>query len=225
MKLSLAVPLLVFLAFPGTSQSGPATAGTAAEPWVLMDRVAAVVNGSPILLSDIQMEKDFGLLEGEEGAADEESLSRVYLRRKMILEEVREFRGFSLAPAEYQGAATGFLLRFADQAAFPALLQRWKVSREEILRRLDDALTASLYTENRVRFFIQILPGDVERAFATDAERWKGRTLEEAWSEIQAELTDEAFRREVERWLDNLRDRYRVVVFESAEIPAKTGDP
>jgi hypothetical protein len=219
----------LLMVFPVVAQAGgPASAAARAANtadgsggWVVLDRVVARVNGSPVLLSDIMLERDLGLLEGEQGATDEASLISIYLRRRMILEEVREFGGFSLSPAESQGASAGYLRRFPDPAAFSTLLDRWGITRGEVLRRLEEALTASLYTESRVRFFIQVLPGDVERAYAGDPPRWKGVSLEKAWAEIQGELTGEAFRREVGRWLDVLRDRYRVEVFGTAAVKAR----
>jgi len=196
--------------------SGPA-AGAPGDDWQELDRVIAVVNGAPVLLSDLFLESDLGLLEGAGGTRDVESLSRSYLSRRMVLEEIREFGGFSLSPAELAGAVSGYLSRFPGEGEFERRLSRWGIPREEVVRRLGDALTASLYTESRVRFFVQVLPSDVEREYARDPSRWGGKSLEEAWAEIREEVAARAFDREVERWMGHLRERYRVTVFEVTE--------
>jgi hypothetical protein len=209
-----AVTLTLLVAGPGLSATAAVPAGGG---WEELDRVIAEVNGGPILLSDLLLEKEFGLLEGVGGSTDLENLSRSYLRRRMILEEIREFGGFSVSSAEVQGAWSGYLSRYPDPDQFDRLLSRWRVAREEISRRLTEALSASLYTENRVRFFVQVLPSEIEAAYVADPARFGGKTLEEAWGALRDELTARAFEREVERWMGNLRDRYRVVVFDWPE--------
>lgn len=185
--------------------------------WRELDRILALVNGAPCLLSDLLLEKDFGLLQGGEGGDDLESLSRAYLQRRLILEEIREFGGFSFSPGELSGAVTGYLSRFPVEGDFDARLARWGISRDEIVKRLEDALTASLYTESRIRFLVQVLPADVENEYRSDPARWGGKSLEEAWGEVRDAVATEAFSREVERWIASLRDRYQLTLFEGGE--------
>src|SRR5512138_3277549 len=207
--------ILAFL-FLGSCLAHPAFSSSDASLTEL-DRVVAEVNGTPILLSDLELERDLGLLtSGERNGAG--SLA-AFLNRRMIAEEIREFGGFTVPPEELARARSAFLARFPDRGELARRLARWGVDLEEVLRRVDEALTVSLYTESRVRFFVQVLPGEIEEAYAKDPARWGGRALEEAWNDVRDDLAREVFVREVERWMANLRERYRVTVLAPEEAP------
>ncbi len=212
-------PLLSLLPFllAALNPAALLAAPSADVPWTELDRVVAEVNGAPILLSDLSLERDFGLLSSGEGEVS--GLFTAYLNRRMIAEEIREFGGFTVPPEQLASSRAAFLARFPDREVLRGRLSRWGVTEEEVLLRVDEALTVSLYTESRVRFFVQVLPREIEEAYAKDPSRWGGRALEEAWNDVRDALSAEVFVREVERWLANLRERYRVTVLVPEEAP------
>jgi hypothetical protein len=95
-------------------------------------------------------------------------------------------------------------------------LKTWGIDEKEVYRRLERALLVSLYTESRIRFFVKVVPSDIENAYAENPQRWGDVPIFEVWESIKFELTKESFEREMNRWLDSLRERYRLSVFEES---------
>lgn len=179
-------------------------------PGTLLDAVIAVIEGEPVLLSDVMMEHDLGLLEPVDGEGEVDALLVPYLNRLAIIREAEEIGSFSLASGQIKGAYGGYLSRFESDEAFKAKLQQWGIDEQEVIRRLIRALTVSLYTESRIQFFIGVLPSEIEETYQKDPQRWGDRELFEVWNEIRDSLQEEAFARERKRWLDTLWKRYRV---------------
>ncbi|TNF45468.1 hypothetical protein EP232_05880 [bacterium] len=182
-------------------------------PWVVLDGVKAVIAGEPVLLSDVLMEHDLGLLEPTGDEKDFEALLNPYLNRLVILREAEEIGSFTLASGQIQGAYSGYLSRFEDREAFEAKLKQWGIDEQGVIRLLVRALTVSLYTESRIQYFIGVLPSEIEEAYQEDPERWGDKELFEVWNEIKEALQERAFNRERTRWLDTLWQRYQVDVF------------
>jgi hypothetical protein len=58
------------------------------------------------------------------------------------------------------------------------------------------------------------LPSDIEDAYRKDPERWGGTGLYDAWEAIRAELVQNTFAAEKQRWLDALKERYKLVLLD-----------
>jgi len=184
-------------------------------PEILLDGVIAVIEDEPVLLSDVMMEHDLGLLEPAGGERDVAALLTPYLNRLVIIREAEETGSFSLASGQIQGAYRGYLSRFENDEAFEDKLRQWGIDEQEVIRRLIRALTVSLYTESRIQFFIGVLPSEIEAAYQEDPDRWGGRELFEVWNEIRESLQEQAFAKERTRWLDTLWERYEVELLET----------
>ena len=207
--------LLLLLAFSPAVHVAAEPDGTVeAAPPILLDGVIAVIEEEPVLLSDVMMEHDLGLLEPASGEKDIKALLIPYLNRLVIIREAEEVGSFNLASGQIQGAYKGYLSRFENDWAFETKLEQWGIDEKEVIRRLVRALTVSLYTESRIQFFIGVLPSEIEETYQKDPERWGGRELFEVWNEIRESLQEQAFARERTRWLDTLWERYRVELLE-----------
>ncbi len=177
--------------------------------WVEIDRIVATVNANPVVLSEIMMEYEFGLLSTSDGEAKSiDDLIEPYINRLLILEEISEVGGFRVSKLQVQGAFRAYMTRFGGKKGFEKKAAEWGTDAAEIKRRLSRALTASLYTESRIQFFVNILPSDVEEAYAKEPERWGDGTLFALWNHIKETLQQEAFVRERDRWFASLRERY-----------------
>jgi hypothetical protein len=207
----LSTLLLIFVAL--------AAADAADESrWELVDGVVATVDGAPVLRSDIHMEVDFGLLKAygkaNGGQAGFDDLLDVYLNRLLIGREIDEVGGYRLVSGEAEGAYQGYLGQYPDKSFYLKKLHRWGVGEDEIFRRLKNALMTTLYTESRIQFLVNVLPADIEDAYMKDPERWGGRGLYESWEAIRADLVMETFAVEKQRWLDALKERYKLVLLD-----------
>ena len=183
-----------------------------AAEWTRVDSIVAAIDGEPVLESDILMEIDFGLLVSSQPGSGFGNLLEAYLNRRLILMEVEEVGGFRLTVGQAEGAYQGYLLRYESRDVYEKKLENWGIGEEEVLEMLRRALLASLYTESRIQFYVNILPSDIEKAYEEDRERWGETTIYEAWETIRSELLQSTYRRERDRWLSSLRDRYDLKV-------------
>lgn len=181
--------------------------------WVRADSIVAAIGQTPVLETDILMEMDLGLLGSSHLGADFNRLLEAYLNRMLILREVEEVGGFRLTAGQAEGAYQGYLLNYESREEYELKLTTWGIDEQEVFNRLGRALLASLYTESRIQFFVNILPSDIERAYEEDPERWGDATVYEVWEAIRSELVQETYQRERDRWLQTLRDRYDLIVF------------
>ncbi|MBN2721121.1 MAG: hypothetical protein JXR72_08470 [Proteobacteria bacterium] len=205
--------LLALAVLTVAAPSALAQSGAAETEWALVDGIAATVDGDPVFLSEVMMEKDFGLLKeaGQNGGLP--GLLDPYINRLLILKELEDVGGFRLDQGQEEEAFGDYLRNLGGEDVFAEKREKWGVSGEEIAGRFRRALLASLYAESRIRFLVKVLPGDIEKAYGEDPEKWGGRTVIEVWEEIRDELVQESFAQEKERWLKSLRDRYQLEIF------------
>jgi len=201
--------LLVVYPSPVMARSGD-SAG-----WIRVDSLVATIDGAPVLESDILMEMDLGLLGSSHLGAGSKELFGAYLNRLLILREVEEVGGFRLTAGQAKGAYQGYILRYESLDEYKTKLDSWGIDEEEVMGRLSKALLASLYTESRIQFFVNILPSDIEKTYEEDRERWGDTSIYEAWETIRSELLQSTYRMERDRWLRTLRERYDLTVYKS----------
>jgi len=189
--------------------------GSESDGWTRVDTIVATIDGTPILETDILMEIDLGLLESSHLGDDISELQTAYLNRLLILREVEEVGGFRLTAGQAEGAYQGYLLRYESIGDYETKLEMWGIGEEDVHARLSRALLVSLYTESRIQFFVNVLPSDIEKAYEEDRERWGEATIYEVWESIRSELLQSTYRKERDRWLSTLRERYDLNVMTS----------
>jgi hypothetical protein len=195
--------------------------GSESAGWTRVDSIVATIGGKPILETDILMEIDLGLLESSHLGDGFGELLEAYLNRLLILSELEEVGGFRLTAGQADGAYQGYLLRYENIKDYEAKLEMWGIGEEEVHKRLTRALLVSLYTESRIQFFVNILPSDIEKAYADEPERWGETTIYEAWETIRSELLQSTYRKERDRWLRTLKDRYDLTIYSLNGEPDK----
>jgi hypothetical protein len=205
--------LLLLNPFPSAAQ------GSEFDGWTRVDTIVATIDGTPILETDILMEIDLGLLESSHLGDDISELQTAYLNRLLILREVEEVGGFRLTAGQAEGAYQGYLLRYESIGDYETKLEMWGIGEEDVHARLSRALLVSLYTESRIQFFVNVLPSDIEKAYEEDRERWGEATIYEVWESIRSELLQSTYRKERDRWLSTLRERYDLVVYSLSGEP------
>lgn len=176
--------------------------------WRKVESIVATIGSEPVLETDILMEIDLGLLGSSRLGNDFETLKEAYLNRLLILKEVDEVGGFRLTEGQAEGAYQGYLLQFEKMEDYRKKLRMWGINEQEVRLMLRRALLASLYTESRIQFFVNILPSDIEKTYEEERDRWGDATLYEAWESIRSYLLQSTYQMERDRWLATLRERY-----------------
>ncbi len=179
--------LLVLAALAPVARAAPSAAATTLE------RVVAVVDGHPLLLSDVS---DLSRLRGLEEAA---ALEAAIDERLMYLEAAR------LAQTE--------VLAEEEERAFAELVERKPILREQVteagLRRiLRREITILKYVEFRFRPQVRVSDPEVRAAFEADPAA--GASFEAEKARMRERLERRALDERVEAWVRELRGRAEV---------------
>jgi hypothetical protein len=180
--------VFVALALPGFASPQAALPRTE-----IVERVVAVVDERPLLLSDVRAQQavsDLGEAAAIEAAIDE---------RLMYAEAARIPQ--AEVPAEEEDRALALLLETR-----PAL--RSEVGEPELRRLLRRQLAILKYVEFRFRPQVRVSDDEVRRAWEEEqAGNPAGPALEDEQDEIRARLERRALDERVEAWVKELRAR------------------
>jgi hypothetical protein len=115
----------------------------------VIDRLMAVVDGRPILLSDVTAALQFHLVEAPAGTADPTAYTVDRLiERRLVLAEVERFQPPEPDPIEITIRIDG-LERRASTAGFEKLLAVTGMTREQLRRYIRDDLRITTYLNQR----------------------------------------------------------------------------
>jgi hypothetical protein len=156
----------------------------------VVERILAVVDGRPLLLSDVRL---VGRLRELERPAALEAL----IDEQLMLREASRLSQSVVTDEDEQRAYESLLLRNPGAAALP----------ETELRRLVRRQTAILkYVEFRFRPQVQIADAAVRQAYEKEyGARADAPTFEAAGPEIRRQLADRELDEKIEAWVKELR--------------------
>ena len=186
----------------------------------LVDRVVAVVNEDPILLSDLEQAVGLGLVRGEPGESPGALKRRALdgLVEQMLWQhEIARF-GFEEAPlAEVDRQLEAARARFPDDAAWQAELSRLGLDEQRVRSLLAHQLSVLRFVEERLgpRVFVGVdeIRAHYDQVLVPEL-RSAGKPvppIEEVREAIRALLKEERLNREIERWTADLRREADVV--------------
>ncbi|KAB2963700.1 MAG: hypothetical protein F9K16_06100 [Thermoanaerobaculia bacterium] len=206
------LPLLLVLLF--------CPSRTAAEGPVLVERVVAVVDEDPLLLSDVERVLGLRLVARQPEESDAALRRRVLdglIEQRLRLHEIGRF-GFEDAPLEEVDRQFAALReRFPDEAGFAAELARLGLDEDGVRQLLARQLAVLGYVEERLgprvfvgveeirRHYDEVLRPELEAAGAAVPP------LEEVREQIRAVLREGRLNEEIERWTAELRREADVV--------------
>lgn len=195
--------------------------GAAAQPVELVDRVLAVVNGQPLMLSELRGFVELGLLEvALPNLRSADVVARLIDRRLMLAEAER----FPLPPpdaAAIDAALATVTARVPTRAAFEAALARAGFTEARVRAIVRENLRIARYlaerfgapaepTEEEIRQYYR----DHPTAFTVDGRL---RPFEEVRDLARARLGAERRDALVEQWLAELRRRADIVRLDQPE--------
>ena len=203
----------------------------AAQEPQLVDRVVAVVDEDPILLSEVERVIGLGLHEPVAGESADATRRRVLdglIEQRLRLHEIGRF-GFEDAPlAEVDRQLAALRARFADDAAYRAELARLGLTEAEVRQLLARQLSILAYVEERLgpRVFVGL--EEIRRHYDEELVPELARrgapapAIEDVREQIRALLRERALDAEIERWTADLRRQADVVdllELEPRELP------
>jgi len=186
----------------------------------LVDRVVAVVDEAPILLSDIERVIGLGLIERREGESPEALRRRTLdelIVRRLRQNEVERF-GYEEAPLDQVEAQVERLRsRFADEAAWQARLVELGFDEAQVRQILATQLAVLTYLEQRLgpRAFVGL--EEIRRYYdETLVPKLRAQgdpvpPIEEVREAIRAVLREEKLDHEIDVWTDDLRREADVI--------------
>ena len=226
------VPVLILAALLGmivpdlVRPQQPAAASSAGE---LVDRVVAVVDEEPILLSDLQRAVRLGLIERLPGEGDAALMRRAldeWIERRLRLAEIARF-GFEQAPLEdVELQIERLRSRFPDDAAWQAELAALGLGEAEVRQLVARQLAVLSYLEQRLgpRAFVGL--DEIQRYYEEElvprlrADGDPIPPVEEVREAIRAVVREQKLDREIASWTERLRREADVIdLLEAPERP------
>lgn len=192
--------------------------GAAAEepPHALVDRVVAVVDGDPVLASDLERAIGLGLIERQNGESDDalrrRTLDRL-IEHRLRLHEIDRFGFEEAALGEVEVQFEHLRSRFPSEAAFRAELARLGLEEAGLRQLLARQLSVLLYVEERLgpRVFVGV--DDIRKHYDEELVPELHRRgepappLDEVREAIRELLRSRRLNEEIDRWTAELRSR------------------
>lgn len=196
----------------------------------LVDRIVAVVDEDPILLSDLEEVIGVGLAQRRDGEGDEAFRARVLeqlIEERLRFHEVDRF-GFAQVPVEeIEAQVAEIRSRFESDEAFRARMREVGLGDQELRQLVARQLMVLTYVDERLgaRVFVSL---DDIRAYYNEALKPRLEAggepvppLDEVREDIRTVLKEQRLNEEIERWTEELRLEADVQTFLDAagELP------
>jgi hypothetical protein len=174
----------------------------------IIDRIAAVVNNHIITLGDLRREREIRAVLGSTETKEDKAILGELIDAQIIADQIEQFPGIEISEEEIRSE----LGRHPDLRGLdPALI------RDSILRRLR---TAEFF-QVRFRQFLRATDAEVSQYYATvflpGAEKRGLKpvpTLQEMTEGIRSSVIEEKVQHDVDNWLDAIRRRSSIEVFQ-----------
>lgn len=215
MNRSLAIPFAAAIALaplPG----GVCSAAEMEAVEVEIDKIVAVIEQQPILLSDLEIEARVALIQqGGTAAADVELLGHEVLARtldhvinqRLVQREADRLQVLRLEDEARRQAYEDFVRRLGGEMSFQAFLARHEIGAPQIVSILERELRVTQFLANKVGLSARIAEADVREYFDAHPEHFQGSEFSAVKSAITAMLTRERVIALTRQFLDDLRAR------------------
>lgn len=194
---SLSLILILFILTPSFLSAG--------EP---VERIAALVNGEIVFLSDLQRYRLFFEPPEKKGeaTADLSKTLEAVIRQRLLRKEAHRFILEGPSGEETDRRLKQVRQRFKDEPAFQRVLDQTGFSLEELKEEIQGELWVERLLQERIQSFIFITPRQVEQYYQGNAEEFKGKKLPEVEPVIRKRLTEEREALKTREYLARLRE-------------------
>ncbi len=205
--------------------------GAAAAGAQTLDCLAAVVNGQPVTLTEVQIAVDFGLFPRSlepAGAVSASAVLDALIDRRVVLEVARD--PTPVEKAEIDLALTD-IRRALGEEIFQARLKTFGLKAGDLLPYIESRVRYERAVASRFSATIPVTRGDVERYYNevyAPAERARGNEpspVDEVRDLLEARLKESVRNAKVAEWVRNLRSQAEVKINEDCLKSIKEPHP
>ena len=176
---------------------------------VLIDRIAAVIDGEIITYSEIQIATIFKLSEG-----DDKEVLEALIDMKLLAREAEKFK-ITETKEDSEKIQRDFeeIKRLLTEEKFSGYLREYNLTESDILKRLREKIIAEKFIDFRINFFVVISDEAVRAYYADHREEFSGKTLEDdVYDEIKSRLFKIESDRRLHDYLNQIRKKAKIEV-------------
>ncbi|MFQ5579795.1 MAG: hypothetical protein ACE5FZ_04220 [Nitrospiria bacterium] len=194
---------------------GILSAASPASSAEVVERIAAIVNGKFIFLSDLKRYPLFfePLRKRDSGRGPGQLRQLDHLIHQKILQS--EARRFVLeGPTEEEVASRLELVRrrFPDNQVFQKAMRQTGFQLKDLKEEIREYLWVERLMDERIKAFVFISPKAIEQYYLDHKQRYSGKKLEAVSSQIQKILADQKEAEKKREYLSGLRSRAEIEI-------------
>ncbi len=188
----------------------------------LVERILAVVDDDPILLSEVDRALVLGIVESEEGEQEREARRRTLdwlIEQRLRLHEVERY-GFEPVPASVvDQQANAIRARIGSEEHFREQLDLLGIDEKGLRQILARQLQVVTFVEERLGLRIFVSLSDIESYYESkvvprlEKQAEPIPPVQDLREPIRAVIKEERLNQELQRWTDELREDAEVLDF------------
>lgn len=194
----------------------------------VVDQIAALVEGEVVTLSEIrQLAQYKGWRvpdEPDQGSFYLTVLDQI-INQKLISREAQQTPGIQITQDDVNQQLQAYRLRFSSQDQFQAQLKSMEMTESALRDLIRRELTVWRFVQTRFEPFVIVMPQQIQEYYDEILVPELGRTgaplpaLELVREQIREILILEKTNQEMDRWVENMREKAQVSVLLFREIP------
>ncbi len=233
----LLAPWLVAAALLGaepTAAAEKAPPDVAAPARQVIDRIVAILDNRPLLLSELEFEarvaliQQGGVLAATAPLSDEDLASALdwAIGQRLALAEADRLQVLDVDAADVAKALKEFQVQIAGPRRLAAFLASQEATEAQLAAVLQRDLRVSRFLDSKVKLSVRVTEEDLTRFYALHAHELGGQPYKDVREGIKNQLTRERYRTLAKKQLEDLRAKADVrIVAPFAQRPAASADP
>lgn len=181
----------------------------------LLDRIVAVIDGQPLLLSEIEFETRIALISrgGRQAAwaplADDDLAAGLeyVIGQRLAHAEADRLQVFAVADEEVAAALREFAAKFPNDKLFRQFFLLNEASEEQLAAVVRRNLRVARYVDSKVKLAARVSEDELKRHFRDHAADFEGRSYPDVRDGIKALLTRERYQTLAAKQFGELRSR------------------
>ncbi len=184
---------------------------------IILDRVAAVVNGEVITMSELEgsvkAEAKRRRVTSEAGLAElRREVIESLIDRNLILSDLRKFNIVEVTSEEVDKALESVKAGFGSEEEFESALEEEDMTVDELREDLADQILVRKYVDRRIRFFVRVTLDDQREYYQEHIDEFGGKGFTEVSSEIYDLLMEKYTNKKLDEYIKELRSRADITV-------------